>query len=433
MNISKIPFLIPKGKVKNNNQNITLENFITSNNYYIGNQKIIEIFPEIEPISDSIFAFGHTLETGKNNFFINFEELFDKVLEFSRKIYKMVLKYNKKEDFCSYIKIEELLKTIPKSELQKLFLDWCKKYNFPISPLKIELPKINSEIIETSFEAYELTYEQILNSATQLLIIYVLNNLYVSLNYFQKSKLHFSNEEIVDFIKNNGKINILNIITSEITYKKFIKYRKQLLEFSNFLKINITQYKLKVYLNKPYREEIINFILREIIPTLNNFEIFFNSPRKKYYSIEKNKIYYNYIYSNIYDVCWEILIDLYTTFSNKLKSCKKCGREFIAYGNQQYCTKHSEENKHIKSSNCQNKKRNLINDMLIYYDSNKEFLNKSELKQTNLIINNYKDLFRNNSKKLEKTKIKTVQNDFTKLKQIIEPEFMQIKSNPTEN
>lgn len=402
-------FLDPKGQEKNFknilNNYVIQENNIVAENYSNGySKRMLNILAKNNTKTNSIYGFGFFTFNNYSAYIPN--ELLEEVCIYGKKLYNLcknkLLSSNKFYPFT----LQETLENANEKEIIKVFIEWCKKYGFPIEPKKLDLEI--DEDLSKEICYYELEYPQILELSLQFIIIYLLHTLYQDLSKHLKTNyFYFDVNNNYDGF-DNTQINLSNKLISRINEFNelfFLKTPKICEDVETNYKI-IEKNKIK----------IVNKILKEVVIVLNNFSYLFNHPSKKFFSFLDKQIYYQQVYSSVFDICWDLIATNYNNINNSQKKCKDCGKHFISITNQRYCNSCGQKRKKHKSSNTQASKIPLIKEIVDFYNNNREIIKDDNLEICKQVKCYYLLISeKGHSKELEKTRITDIKRFYEKM------------------
>ena len=341
-----------KEKVENLNQNNSIHKTnIACSNYFEGyNEKNSLLNTEIPIHPNSIYGINIIAFNNARPFIPN--KLLEEANKYGFELFKICNKNFKVPTLdisTNIIDKNVILNALHKSDTKKilkLWLKWCKNYGFPISPIKYEF--LNGE------ESYcEFTFEKICILSVQVIIIYLLNTFYNDITFFFNTKKQYDDIEESDIIK----------------LKRINKFCKLFdISIPNLNNIEITGI---------VKNKIKTKILKNIIVVLNSYSCCFQHSTEKYFSYIKGKVYYQPVYENIFDICWDLIAFNYSHIKSSTTKCIKCGAEIPVTTDRKYCDTCA--NKRNPFQETQSKKRNLIKEILNFASDN-ELVEDEEFK-----------------------------------------------------
>ena len=380
-------------KVENLNQNNSIHKInITCGQYFSGNSKKISLLNTTISIHQNSIYGIHLLALNHARSFIP-NNLLQETCKYGFELFQICNKNFKAPTLdinTNIIDKNVILNALHKSDTEKIlkvWLKWCKNYGFPISPIKYEF--LNGEEIY-----YEFTFDKICELSVQLIIVYLLNIFYDDITFFFNTKKQYEDfdeskitklKRINEFCKLFG-IPVPNLNSSEIT--------------------EIAKNKIKTK------------IFKNIIVILNSYSSCFQHSIEKYFSYIREKIYYQPIYEDIFDVCWDLIAFNYSHIKSSTTKCIECGAEIPVTTDRKYCSTCAKKRNPFQET--QNKKRNLIKEILefAYYNElgeDEEF--KSQLiNYANYI---YKKGYSSDFKKLTLKELEQFYNELRKKAQYI--------------
>lgn len=214
-----------------------------------------------------------------------------------------------------------------------VILEWCKIYGFPI-PIKTisSYDEVEEPLV------YELNSTSILEISEQFINIYLLNSFY---------------DDTMELLR-------MNPYSTDWSEKNLTLIRR----FEKRLKLwNINELNLEScdVINTDY---VRKFVLKNIIPILNDYSQNFCHHTKKYFSYLNGNVYCQIVYENIFDICFDLITSKFTNHSlqTSTKKCVDCGAEIPAITDQKRCDKCNKKNNPAQKTH--EKKRDLIEKIL---------------------------------------------------------------------
>ena len=341
-----------KEKVENLNQNNSIHKTnIACSNYFEGyNEKNSLLNTEIPIHPNSIYGINIIAFNNARSFIPN--KLLEETCKYGFELFKICNKNFKVPTLditTNIIDKNVILNALHKSDTEKIlkvWLKWCKIYGFPIEPIKYEF--LNGE------ESYcEFTFEKICILSVQVIIVYLLNTFYDDITFFCNTKKQYEDFE-----------------ESDITKLKRINKFCRLFDISipNINNLEITEIS---------KNKIKTKILKNIIVVLNSYSCCFQHSTEKYFSYIKGKVYYQPVYENIFDICWDLIAFNYSHIKSSTTKCISCGAEIPVTTDRKYCDNCASNRKPFQET--QNKKRNLIKEILNFASDN-ELVEDEEFK-----------------------------------------------------
>lgn len=362
MDIKKISFLAPKGEDEINNEtykvNVIQKDFIICENYSIGySNEMTKDIKEENLNSDSIYGFGYIPINANYNYIPN--QLLDEVCNYGETLLKICQKYIDKMKPLTFFglnqkdSLKNLIKEVDSKPILKVFLKWCNKNGFPIAPIEKVIP---NDIHDLRIVYYELDYSTIKELTLHFIIIYLSQTFFCSIKYIidinyksvNKISQQKSDEvtDLFDFLNKYGPLcNIINYNFDENIFDKQ---------------------------NEITKIEIIDKLIKNMVSFLNTYSDIFNHTSEKYFSYDENeyRIYHQQIYSNIFDICWDLIAENYNQCFQITKKCQgeNCSQRIPNRTNKKYCDECAKKNKKNSASKTQRRKKVLMKNLLETYE-----------------------------------------------------------------
>lgn len=397
MKSTNLPYFSIKGEIEKsknlyNDSSIQKENVKCKRYLTSFDKNIFNELPSNNINSHSIYGFGYFSSSTNTAFFP--KELVEEVSIYGKKLYNICKKDFKIQDIPTNILQDTfIINAIYSADTKKIldvFVKWCKKYGFPIKPKEYN-------IIENEVKYYELPFEDIVTLSVQFIITYLLNTFY--------DKLLF-----LFHIKDSNHYNNL-----EESQRSALKQINNLTELFGFKIQTINEEFFDSSLQE--KKKLKNFIFKNLVPVFNTYTSYFNNSTEQYYSYYQNKLYFQHVYNNIFDICWNYLSLIYNRgFEYKTKKCAMCATEIPIITDKKYCDKCAKKRKHSKAT--QGSKRPLIQEIVDFYNQYNIYIDNTNL-EINEKVKYYHSLISEpgHSKELEGLKKEDLNNFFTKLKQ----------------